>query len=330
MKSFISYISVALLLCAPFALAQNYELEQVAVSPFEKSVSRAGKVAFKRVLKLSFKSSGYLAKLTVDEGDYFSANQLLASLAIDELKAEKNSRYAQLLQAKREVNRIKQLIEKNLGSQQELDVAQTNLDTSREIYQISYYNLEKAEIYAPFDGVVLRRYAELAELQSPGKDVLEVAAIENNLVVKVSLTDSEIGFVKVGQKVQVQTNTLGVLEGVISKVPVMSNTDGQLFLVEVLLQGIKAGQGVVAGQIAQVTIPLNNSNFVYRVPVSALIEMDKTGAAILITRMSDGKLVKQAFDVLNIDNQYLYLRAQSQNDVLDIVVNGWQQIEIRE
>ena len=242
MKSIFTYIFVASSLLGLTVSAQNYELEQVAVTPFEKSVKRAGKVAFKRTLKLSFKSSGYLKSLSVDEGDFFSAKQLLASLNTEELIAEKNSRYAQLLQAKREVNRTKKLLAQELSSEQQLELAQTNVETTREAYQVSFYNLEKAEIYAPFDGVVLARFSELAEFQSPGREVLEVAAINKNLVVKVKLTDKEISFVKLGQNVQVDLPNIGRINGVISKVPVTSNADGQLYLIEVLLEEYKPGK----------------------------------------------------------------------------------------
>lgn len=330
MKSKFAYIFVASLFLGSTVSAQNYELEQVVVTPFEKSVKRAGKVAFKRTLTLSFKSSGYLKTLSVDEGDFFSSKQLLASLNTEELIAEKNARYAQLLQAKREVNRTKKLMAQELSSEQQLELAQTNVETTREAYQLSYYNLEKAEIYAPFEGVVLARFSELAEFQAPGQEVLEVAAINKNLVVKVKLTDKEISFVKLGQNVQVDLPNIGRVNGVISKVPVTSNTDGQLYLIEVLLEGIQAGQGVVAGQLAQVTISFSTENSVYQVPINALIEIDENGAAILLTKENNGRLIRQSFDVLNIDTQSIYLRAQSQNEAIEFVINGWQQLNVSE
>lgn len=330
MKSIFTYIFVASSLLGLTVSAQNYELEQVSVTPFEKSVKRAGKVAFKRTLKLSFKSSGYLKSLSVDEGDFFSAKQLLASLNTEELIAEKNSRYAQLLQAKREVNRTKKLMEKELSSEQALELAQTNVETTREAYQVSFYNLEKAEIYAPFDGVVLARFSELAEFQSPGREVLEVAAVNKNLVVKVKLTDREISFVKLGQNVEVDLPNIGRVNGVISKIPVTSNAEGALYLIEVLLENIQAGKGVVAGQLAQVTIHFATENSVYQVPISALIEIDEKGDAILFTKASSGKLIRQSFDVLNIDTQSIYLRAHSYNDAIEFVINGWQQLNVSE
>ncbi|MEW6990584.1 efflux RND transporter periplasmic adaptor subunit [Colwelliaceae bacterium 6441] len=311
-------------------MAQNYELAQISVTPYEKSIKRVGKVAFKSTLNLSFKSSGYLKTLLVEEGDFFTQHQLLASLNTEELKAEKNSRYARLLQAKREVTRVKKLLALNLSSEQALDVVQTNLETIREAYRVAYYDLEKAELKAPFDGVVLSKLSELAEFQSPGKVVLEVAAIDKNMVVKVALTSNEISYVKLGQSVQVHLSGFGVTPGVISKIPVKSNTSGQQYLVEVLLDNLKAGVDVFADQLAQVVIHYSVDKYVYRVPISALIEMNAIGDAVLAIKTADDKLVYQSFGVLNLDSQYLYIRAQNSSEELEIVTHGWQQLNISE
>jgi multidrug efflux system membrane fusion protein len=330
MKSIISLLFFIFFIFSGWVGAQNYELAQISVTPYEKSIQRVGKVAFKRTLKLAFKSSGYLKKLSVDEGDFFSNKQLLASLNTEELKATKNSRYAQLLQAKREVNRVKKLIEQGLSSQQIMDQVQTNVETTRASYKIAYYNLEKSELIAPFDGVVLTRFSELAEFQATGNQVLEVAAVENNLVVKVALTDTEVNYVKLGQSVQIHLANLGMISGRISKVPFKSNNQSQLYLVEVTLSKLKAGEGAVAGQLAQVILNFSTDNFIYQVPISALIEIDNNGSAILMIKSKEGEVLNQSFDVLNIDSQYLYIKAQSSNDTLDVVINGWQKLKLGE
>ena len=168
-NSFIKLLIVGITVSASFfSFSQSYDLEQVIVEPYADTIKRTGKLDFKRTLNLSFKSSGYLTKLSVDEGQYFEKDQLLASLDTTELLQNKNSTYAQLLQAKREVNRQRELLKNELSSQQELDLALTKVETTRSAYQIAFYHLEKAQVYSPFSGVVLNRYTELGELQSPG------------------------------------------------------------------------------------------------------------------------------------------------------------------
>ncbi|GLX82123.1 RND transporter [Thalassotalea eurytherma] len=309
------------------SLAQNYAVEQIEVQPYQQSITRTGRLGFKKTANLSFKASGYLDYLAVDEGDYFEKGTLLAALDNEELKAEKNRRFAELMQAKREYNRAKDLFEKELNTEQELDLAQTNVETIRNVYQAAYYNLEKAKIFAPYNGVVLSRHTDLGELQSPGTPALSVAALEKNWVVKIALTDSEISQVRLGQQVDVLLPSLGKVIGEISKVPMMANTANNLFLVDVLLPKLVLEQGVVAGQIAQVTIDIASNDSVYRLPIDALVAIDDSGEAIIMTKSGDN-VSHQSFRIYKLDNQYIYLTATSNQPKLEVVVRGWQHLDV--
>jgi RND family efflux transporter MFP subunit len=307
--------------------SQSYDLEQVIVEPYADTIKRTGKLDFKRTLNLSFKSGGYLSQLMVDEGQYFDKNQLIASLDTTELRQDKNSTYAQLLQAKREVKRHKKLIKSHLSSEQELDLALTAVETSRAAYQVAHYNLEKAQIFAPYSGVVLNRYTELGELQSPGREVLKIAALEKNWVIKVALTGNEVSQVRLGQKVNVTLQTLGGVLGEVSKIPAIANTSGNMFIIEVLLPNLTLRSGIVAGQIAEVSIDFTSDNFVYRLPISALISVDDSGQAVVITQV-DQKLSYQYYDIYRLDNQYIYLFASVDDQPLQIVTSGWQHLSL--
>ena len=327
-NSFIRLLIVGITISASFSsFSQSYDLEQVIVEPYADTIKRTGKLDFKRTLNLSFKSSGYLTKLSVDEGQYFKKDQLLASLDTTELLQNKNSTYAQLLQAKREVNRQRELLKNELSSQQELDIALTKVETTRSAYQIAFYNLEKAQVYAPFSGVVLNRYTELGELQSPGHEVLKVAALDKNWVIKVALTGNEVSQIRLGQKVNVTLQTFGAVIGEVSKIPAIANTSGNMFVIEVLLPNLTLKSGIVAGQIAEITIDFTSDNFVYRLPISALISVDEAGQAIVIIE-NQKELTYQKYDIYRIDNQFVYLFASVDDQPLQIVTSGWQHISL--
>ncbi|MBA6234378.1 MULTISPECIES: efflux RND transporter periplasmic adaptor subunit [unclassified Colwellia] len=329
-NSFVRFLIAGIIISASFSvLSQSYDLEQVIVEPYADTIKRTGKLDFKRTLNLSFKSSGYLTELSVDEGQYFEKNQLLASLDTTELLQNKNATYAQLLQAKREVNRQKKLLEHALNSEQDLDIALTQVETTRAAYQIAFYNFEKAQVIAPFSGVVLNRYTELGELQSPGHEILKIAALDKNWVVKVALTGSEVSQVRLGQKVNVSLQALGVVIGEVSKIPAIANTDGNMFIIEVLLPNLTLKSGLVAGQIAEITIDFTSDNFVYRLPISALISVDDNGQAIVITK-NDQELTYQHYDIYRLDNQFLYLFASVDDQPIQIVTSGWQHIKLGE
>lgn len=316
--------------CSWSASAQQLVVEQFEVSPVSTTITRTGKLMYKRTVNLAFKSTGYLNSLSVDEGDIFEKGDILASIATQELTADKNAKYAKLLQAKREVNRINQLMEQGLGSEQALDVANTNVETARSAYHVAFYNLEKAQIVAPFDGIVLARYTDLEQLQSPGSSALEIAALENNWVIKLALTGLEIGTVAIGQKVTVNLPNIGDVLGTINRIPAIAD-QSNLFVVDVLLPRLTSARRLIAGQLAQVDISHSLEQFGYRVPIDALVKMDGSNNAVLVIQNQRTKaLSHKAFPVVHIDNQYIFLQAGQFDPELDVVVRGWQHLSVSE
>ena len=273
MKLFSIVLILLLISMATPLLAQLYDTEVINAELYSDTIQRTGKLDYKRTLSLSFKNTGYLTLLNVDAGDRFTQGQLLASLDITELNEQKNSHYAQLMQAKREVKRISQLMAGKLATERDMDAATTQVEITRSAYQVAYYNVEKAQIYAPFSGVVLARNTELGELQSPGQAALKIAKLD--WVVKVAITGHEVSQVQLGQKVRVSLSHIGFVEGVISKIPAVANEGSNLFTIEVLLPKINLTPAMIAGQFAGVSIAFDSEQFIYRLPIAALVAVDQ-------------------------------------------------------
>lgn len=310
---------------------QAIETKTLKVEPIVKHINRTGKLAFKRTLNLSFKSSGYLEELNIDEGERFSKGQLLAQLDTAELIADKHSSYAHLLQAKRDVKRINTLLSKNLSSQQALDDAKTLLITTRASHKVALYNLAKAQLLAPFDGVVLNRFTELGELQNPNQSALQIAAIKNNLVVRVALTAAEVNLVTLKQNMKVNLAQFGVSSGTVSKIPAIADQKSHLFTIEVLLEDIAANQ-IIVGQLAHVITDITTDILAYRLPIEALNSVDSQGRALIMVLVSNSTEAEgyqqQAFVIKQLSNEYIYLSAKQSSLPLTIVTRGWQQLTL--
>lgn len=326
-------VFLALSLFSVNVFSQNYETTRIVVEPFSDAIHRSGKLAFKNTSLLTFKANGYLNVLSVDEGDKFTKGDLLASLEDTELLADKNSRFAQLLQAKRELKRAQELLKRKLGSQQELDLVTTEVETTRSAYQVASYNLDKAKIIAPFNGVVLSRHTELGELQVPGQAVLRIASLNQNWVAQVALTSTEIDQVALHQKATVFIAGKGSFNGEIVKIPAIANTDAGLFLIDILLSELDDKNRVIAGQLIDVSIPYLSKNLIYRLPINALIGVNGEGKAIVLTEAlskntNESEFTHRLFDIYKLDNEFAYLIAPTQANDLHVVVRGWQHIDI--
>jgi len=311
--------------------AQQIETKTIKAEPIVKKINRSGKLTFKRTVNLSFKTNGYLEELTVDEGDSFTKGQVLAKLDNFELVAEKNASYALLLQAKREVNRVKTLLNKNLSSQQALDDAKTLVETTRANHKVAEYNLSKAKLIAPFDGVVITRFTELGELQSPSQSALQLAALENNLVVRVALPAGEVALVKLKQKIAVNLAQFGLVTGTVSKIPVISDQQSHLFTIEIQLAELKATQ-VVVGQLAHISTEVITNKLSYRLPIAALNSVDNQGRALVMLQgvndTDPNNFSQHAFKINRLSNDYIYLSAQEHSQPLTVITRGWQQLAL--
>ena len=323
--SFILFLSYAN--TVQCAVNEGYQLTQVEPELYTQVIQRTGRVDFSRLVNLSFKATGFLTQLHVDEGEVFEAKQLLAALDTAELNADKNATYARLLQAKRNIKRIKTLMKNNLSSQRELDDALTDVDTTRAAYRVAYYNLEKAQIFAPFNGVVVKRNTDLGELQAPGVGALQVAKLSNNLIVSVALTGEEISLVHLGQKVKVHLAYLGLVDGKISKIPAIADSQSHLFTIEVLLAENNEAKPMIVGQLARILIYAQGQDYVYRLPIAALNAVNEQGEA-LITVERHNKPEQQAFSIYKIDNDFLYLVAQESSAALNVITLGWNKLPL--
>ena len=312
---------------AQSAVNEGYQLTQIEAEPYTQVIQRTGKVDFARVVNLSFKAAGFLTQLNVDEGDVFEKTQLLAALDTAEIKAEKNATYARLLQAKRNIARIKTLMKKGLSSQRDLDDAFTAVETTRAAYRVAHYNLEKAKIVAPFTGVVVQRNTDLGELQTPGVSVLQVATLANNLIVSVALTGEEISLVHLNQKVKVHLAYSGLVDGKISKIPAIADSRNHLFMIEVSLAEKNLTKPVIVGQLARILIYAKGQDFVYRLPIEALNAVNEQGQA-LIRVEKNNKPEQQAFTIYKIDNDFLYLAAQENSIALNVITQGWNKLPL--
>jgi RND family efflux transporter MFP subunit len=328
---FFSFLCFTILLSSLSTYAQQLETKTIKAEPVVKEINRTGKLMFKRTLNLSFKSGGYLEELNIDEGDSFIKGQLLAQLDIEELIAEKNASYARLLQAKREIKRINTLLSKNLSSAQALDDAITSVETTRARHKIAQYNLTKAQLIAPFDGLVLARTTEIGELQSPNQTALQIAASDNNLVVRVALTAEEVSLVRLQQKIDVNLTQLGLVTGTVSKIPAIADKQSHLFTIEVLLENVAVNQAVV-GQLARVLADVTTDEFTYRLPQKALNSVDNQGRALVMVLDADSTTSEnyhqQAFSIKELTNEYIYLTAQENSLPLTIVTEGWQHLAL--
>lgn len=135
---------------------------------------------------LAFEFGGHLVEVLVDEGDTISVGDVLARLDTDALMAERSELLAsrdavraQLAYAQTSLERAERLQNSGTSSADRVDqaVANRNELTAREAeieagLQQADIRMEKAQLIAPFDGVVGQRHLDGGNFVAAGQSVL--------------------------------------------------------------------------------------------------------------------------------------------------------------
>jgi HlyD family secretion protein len=89
---------------------------------------------------------------------------------------------------------------------EELAVDQASVKQADEVMSMSHIRLTYTVLRAPFSGVILVRQAELGEVVSPGTPIITLGDLDH-LWVRVYVPETDLGKVKLGQIVNVHTDS---------------------------------------------------------------------------------------------------------------------------
>ncbi len=90
--------------------------------------------------------------------------------------------------------------------QERIDRAHADLERAKETLAVAQTQLSYATIFSPISGIVLSENVEPGEYVSPGTPVVTIGNLENTWL-RAYINETDLGRVKVGQKVHVITDT---------------------------------------------------------------------------------------------------------------------------
>lgn len=123
-------------------------------------IEATGTLVLKRETVLSFKVAGVIASLAVRAGDVVKADQILARLDQTEITAREREARAQLDLARKEYERSAELLRRGFVAARRADDAKAALERAQAAFDVVHFDRRWAELRAPWDGVVLSRFAE--------------------------------------------------------------------------------------------------------------------------------------------------------------------------
>ncbi len=220
---------------------QGIEVEtaKVELATIIQKVNATGKIQPKTQVNISADVSAKITKLEVKEGEWVEKGQFLVELDRERYvasleSAEANVRSAQgqaklvmenLKQAKRVLDRAKELVAKKLDSQATLDSAEAayqvevarhesaldQIEQTRGMLKQSKDALSKTTIYAPMSGTVSKLNKELGEIAIGSQfqeDVIMIIANLNQMEALVKVDENDIVSIALGQQAEIEVDAL--------------------------------------------------------------------------------------------------------------------------
>jgi RND family efflux transporter MFP subunit len=134
----------------------------------------SGTVRAARRATLEAKLSGRITELPVVAGQRVREGERMARIEAGEAVARSDQANATLEQAERDWRRLSALFEQAALTRAEYEAADTRLRMARASVAEAKSILEHAEVVAPFDGVVARKWVDVGDQAAPGRPLITV------------------------------------------------------------------------------------------------------------------------------------------------------------
>lgn len=179
--------------------ALSVDVHLVEPQTFENKIFSTGTLLANEDVEIRSEISGKIVELSIEEGQLVEKGDLLIKTNDSELQAQlKQAEYRINLAEVRE-RRQKQLLERGGISQEQYDATLNELNVLKAERDLIKAQIDKTEIYAPFDGVVGLRNVSNGSYITPTTQIATFQSI-NPIKVEFSIPERYAGVVQQGNR----------------------------------------------------------------------------------------------------------------------------------
>lgn len=257
---------------------------QVKSHAINQEVELPGTVVPRRVSTVAGEIAGMVVDYPVRVGDWVERGQVVARLRDERLRLEVRAAEAQLAedqtrlaQAERNLERARELFERNVFSRQQLDDANfefealgKRVDRLRAAIEQLEYDIERSVVRAPFAGVIVQELTQVGEWLGEGDGVIELLSI-NELEIEVPVPERYFSRLNRSRPVAVRFEALPDLRFRAAVASVIPRADPQARTFPVRLAPPRPDSRLGVGMVAQATFTLGGTHEALLVPKDAIV-----------------------------------------------------------
>lgn len=163
------------------------------------TTSYTGTLKSDEISNLAFKMPGQIIKLSVVDGQKVSKGTFIAEIDPSDQILQQESAKANFINSKSQLERFEKLVSKGAISQQQYESAQANFVRDKSAYENATNMLSETKIYAPFSGIIEKRFVENYQRVQATEPVVRLIN-PNNLEIVFTLPESNIRFMSTSDK----------------------------------------------------------------------------------------------------------------------------------
>lgn len=248
-----------------------------------------GTVRARLYATLEAKLSGRIAKLPVVLGQRVKAGELVARLDAAEINAHLEQADASLEHAEQDWKRVSTLFEQQAVTRAELEAAHARYRVAKGAVAEAKAMMSYADVVAPFDGVMAKKWADVGDLAAPGKPLVSIQD-PTDLQLEADVPEAIASHVRCHDHLGVRVDGVsGELNAAVGELSPVADSVSRTFRVKL---NLTAPPGLKPGQFARLLVPVGESASLH-VPMSAVVQRGQLEIVFVIEkRHSQFRLVR--------------------------------------
>lgn len=252
-------------------------------------------------------NAGRVTRIMVDEGDRVRKGQVLAIIDAEILNTDRETAEAALQNAIRDEARYSSSFSTGGVTQQQLDQARLTVKNARLRLQSASRRVSDANIKAPINGIVNKRFIEVgAFVTAQGTQLFELVDV-SKLKLKVNVNENQVANLNVGDAVQIKSNVFpadsftGKITFIAAKADNTLNFPIEIEVANSQSNKLKAGMYGTAifkfpNQAPTITIP--RGSFINSVSSNQIFVLE-SGNKAAVRKVVTGRIIGDQVEVLD-------------------------------
>lgn len=249
-----------------------YPVQVMRVQPENllRTLNAVGTVRYRRETTLGFTSSGKVASVRFDEGDFVKRGALLAALDSTVVGGDMSVASAERDRARADLERIRSLYADGWVTKARFEASEAAFKAADARVRQAGFASGNAQLYAPSNGVVLTRNVDPGQVVAVGTPVMVIGENDEGFVFRAPIVDRDASKLRIGMAADISIESLGgaPITATISEIDGRANEATGAFNVQFRLANRAQ---LRSGQIgtAAIQLPASESGAL-QIPASAL------------------------------------------------------------